>query len=77
MEKKIRTIFFCINLIVLSHVIHSTDYAGDYGFEISFSQPSKETKSTTWTVSCNFEIIDCCQGHLYKRYSKEMSLISN
>jgi len=29
----------------------NTDYAGDYGFEISFSQPSKETKSTTWTYS--------------------------
>ncbi|KAK3104458.1 hypothetical protein FSP39_002436 [Pinctada imbricata] len=29
----------------------NTDYAGDYGFTISFSQPSKETKSTTWTYS--------------------------
>ncbi|XP_059172848.1 cellular tumor antigen p53-like isoform X2 [Physella acuta] len=29
----------------------NTDYPGDYGFEISFSQPSKETKSTTWTYS--------------------------
>ncbi|CAG5136242.1 unnamed protein product, partial [Candidula unifasciata] len=28
-----------------------TDYPGEYGFEISFSQPSKETKSTTWTYS--------------------------
>lgn len=26
-------------------------YPGDYQFEISFSQPSKETKSTTWTYS--------------------------
>ncbi|XP_033764391.1 tumor protein 63-like isoform X2 [Pecten maximus] len=29
----------------------NTDYAGDHGFQISFSQPSKETKSTTWTYS--------------------------
>lgn len=29
----------------------NTDYPGDYGFTISFSQPSKETKSTTWTYS--------------------------
>ncbi|KAI8795344.1 cellular tumor antigen p53 isoform X2 [Biomphalaria glabrata] len=29
----------------------NTEYPGDYGFEISFSQPSKETKSTTWTYS--------------------------
>ncbi|XP_064611404.1 cellular tumor antigen p53-like isoform X2 [Liolophura sinensis] len=29
----------------------NTNYAGEYGFEISFSQPSKETKSTTWTYS--------------------------
>ncbi|XP_078335379.1 tumor protein 63-like isoform X3 [Crassostrea virginica] len=29
----------------------NTDYAGDSGFQISFSQPSKETKSTTWTYS--------------------------
>ncbi|BFZ23853.1 hypothetical protein BsWGS_26891 [Bradybaena similaris] len=29
----------------------NTDYPGEYGFEISFSQPSKETKSTTWTYS--------------------------
>ncbi|XP_025081496.1 LOW QUALITY PROTEIN: tumor protein 63-like [Pomacea canaliculata] len=29
----------------------SNDYAGDYGFEISFAPPSKETKSTTWTYS--------------------------
>lgn len=29
----------------------NTDYAGDYGFQISFAQPSKETKSTTWTYS--------------------------
>ncbi|XP_050414325.1 tumor protein 63 isoform X2 [Patella vulgata] len=29
----------------------NTNYAGDYGFEISFTQPSKETKSTTWTYS--------------------------
>lgn len=32
------------------HCLCSTDYAGDSGFQISFSQPSKETKSTTWTV---------------------------
>ena len=30
---------------------HSTAYSGDYGFEISFENQSKETKSTTWTVS--------------------------
>nr|DAA64757.1 TPA_inf: DeltaNp63alpha [Lottia gigantea] len=29
----------------------NTNYAGEYGFEISFTQPSKETKSTTWTYS--------------------------
>ncbi|KAL5015354.1 hypothetical protein ScPMuIL_009624 [Solemya velum] len=29
----------------------NTNYPGDYGFEISFAQPSKETKSTTWTYS--------------------------
>lgn len=29
----------------------NTNYPGDYGFEISFATPSKETKSTTWTYS--------------------------
>ncbi|XP_029643409.1 tumor protein 63 isoform X3 [Octopus sinensis] len=29
----------------------NTNYPGDYHFEISFAQPSKETKSTTWTYS--------------------------
>ncbi|CAD5123172.1 DgyrCDS11540 [Dimorphilus gyrociliatus] len=29
----------------------SASYSGDYGFEISFQQQSKETKSTTWTYS--------------------------
>lgn len=29
----------------------STNYPGEYGFEISFATPSKETKSTTWTYS--------------------------
>ena len=36
---------------MLTFIFCSTDYPGDYGFTISFSQPSKETKSTTWTVS--------------------------
>ncbi|KAK7105236.1 hypothetical protein V1264_016642 [Littorina saxatilis] len=34
-----------------SAVPEFTDYAGDYKFEISFTPPSKETKSTTWTHS--------------------------
>ncbi|XP_071110266.1 cellular tumor antigen p53-like isoform X2 [Haliotis cracherodii] len=29
----------------------NTNYPGDFNFEISFAQPSKETKSTTWTYS--------------------------
>ncbi|KAL3861080.1 hypothetical protein ACJMK2_007165 [Sinanodonta woodiana] len=29
----------------------NTNYPGEFGFEISFAQPSKETKSTTWTYS--------------------------
>lgn len=29
----------------------NTNYPGEYGFEISFATPSKETKSTTWTYS--------------------------
>lgn len=29
----------------------NTPYPGEYGFEISFATPSKETKSTTWTYS--------------------------
>ncbi|GAB1606211.1 tumor protein 63-like isoform X1 [Argonauta hians] len=29
----------------------NTNYPGEFQFEISFAQPSKETKSTTWTYS--------------------------
>ncbi|XP_064642871.1 tumor protein 63-like isoform X2 [Lineus longissimus] len=29
----------------------NTDYAGKYGFDVSFAQQMKETKSTTWTYS--------------------------
>lgn len=43
----------CLNvwLTILFWIDFSTNYPGEYGFEISFATPSKETKSTTWTVS--------------------------
>ncbi|GFO22022.1 WD repeat-containing protein wrap73-like [Plakobranchus ocellatus] len=39
------------NISSMPTVPSNTDYPGDSGFEISFAQPSKETKSTTWTYS--------------------------
>lgn len=52
---------------MITFIFCSTDYPGDYGFTISFSQPSKETKSTTWTVSRNvFDI---------NKYIQEVNII--
>ena len=39
-----------IHICVYVCVCCSTPYKGEYAFEISFQQQSKETKSTTWTV---------------------------
>ncbi|KAK3803643.1 hypothetical protein RRG08_023358 [Elysia crispata] len=39
------------NVSSMPSVPSNTDYPGESGFEISFAQPSKETKSTTWTYS--------------------------
>jgi hypothetical protein len=52
-----------INDVILC--LFSTPYAGEYGFEISFQQQSKETKSTTWTVSVGVDEIISKNTFLY------------
>ena len=39
------------NHVTSSTIPSNAEYAGQYGFHISFEKPPKETKSTTWTYS--------------------------